>query len=96
MIHKNIINDFFCYFGHVGRWKNPLLSLFLLREATPPPKKKKKKKNKSDMSKFSFPLEPKFCFSFGHERPIHLQATTFWCNCSQRTFSPKRKHLKLK
>ena len=47
MIHKNIINDFFCYFGHVGRWKNPLLSLFLLREATPPQKKKRKEKSRT-------------------------------------------------
>ena len=91
MIHKNIINDFFLLFWACWSLEKSSPFSFPLKGSNPPPKKKKKK---LDMSKFSFPLEPKFCFSFGHERPIHLQATTFWCNCSQRTFSPKRKHLK--
>ena len=43
---------------------------------------------------FSFLLKQKILYSFGHEGRIHLWATTFWCNCSRRTFPDKKKHLK--
>ena len=38
-----------------------------------------------------FFFKPKVFYSFGQEGPIHLQGTTFWCNCSRRTFPAKKK-----